>query len=217
MNQPKTSFWLKIGGGLIGLLVLVLLLGKGCSPNVNLGSLLSGSGSDAVTRVDTVTLTVRDTVTEYRTDTLWQREVVYLEREVPAEPQLVYLSAVEDSVSLYQGTNGDSTVDLRYRAWVRGDLVNIQLGYELLQPVTIRDTILQRFTEVKTETITRDLYKAGLYLGGGLSYGYSQNTLSNAVTPYFGASYLTRKGRAFSVDYVPLTGHIAVGVKQRIF
>lgn len=217
MKTNKTSFWLKIVGGAVAAILLALLVGKGCSGGVDLGGLLRPSGQDEVARVDTVYLVQRDTVTEYRTDTLWQREVVYLEREVPAEPQVVYLPAVEDSVNLYQGSNRDSTVDLKYRAWVKGDLVDIQLGYELLKPVTIRDTILQRFTETKTETITKELYRTGFYLGAGLSYGYSTRTLKNAVVPNFGASYLMRKGRLLNYDYAPALGTHTLSYKQRIF
>lgn len=189
-------------------LVLMLLLSKDCS-----GSLITNAikglvpNTEVVIKTDTVQVT--DTLVQIEIDTFYQKQIVYLDKIIPSQPDTIFV-VEEDTLNRYAGISEDSIAVIDYTAIVTGELINLQLGYKFKVPRLIEKTITETIRD--SVTITTELYKGGFYLGSGFRY---TPILESSIS--MDAGYLTKKGWYFGGSYEPSTKTIGVTAQKRIF
>ena len=206
MNVQK---WYNIASVAVISLLAIFLFSKGCSGE-KLGEVLKGMAPDTEVSIKVDTLIVRDTVREVKLDTFYQEKIVYLEKIVPADPVIVYLPAIGDTIKYYSGVAEDSTISITYNATVIGSLEELNLGYQYKKPTLIEKTITE--TVNKTETITKTVYKGGFYFGGG-----SRFQSGKSLIPTANAGYLTKKGWYIGYTYEPTLNSHTLNINKRLF
>lgn len=206
--KDKTKNWLRIGGIVSVLAIIIILSTRSCSSTFVADVLKDITpNTEAVIKRDTVRII--DTLIRIEIDTVYQKEIVYLEKIVRPAPDTVFI-VKEDTIRQYAGVSEDSTVLIDYAATVKGELEDLQLGYKLKAPRLIEKTITQTIRD--SITITTELYKGGFYLGSGLRY-----TPTFEPSPSIEAGYLTKKGWYYGGRYEPTTKTIGIAVQKRIF
>ena len=157
-----------------------------------------------VTKVRTERVEVLKTDTLRVTDTLYQKEVVYLEKVVHSAPDTVYIEN-EMILSKYEGGASDSTLRISYTATVLGDLQDMQLSYQLKKPTTIIETV------TITEQVEKEVFKGGFFLGVGATYQ------GGKTSPTVLTGYATQRGMYYGYGYAPTTKTHTVQVLRRLF
>ena len=153
MNKQKIYNYISLGT--IGVLAF-LLFSNGCTPRLS-----TETPAEIIKEVDP--LIIRDTILTYRTDTIRQKEIIYLGKDTPEAPDTIYREGpAADTVTVYSGFVEDSAAVVKYQARTRGELLDIGLWYRLKEPKIIERII--------TERVNVPAYKAGFYLGSGLEY-----------------------------------------------
>lgn len=190
-------------------ILITMTLSKGCGGSATVELIKEfAPNTEVVLRIDTVT--IRDTFVEVRVDSFYQDKIVYLDKIVPSKPDTVYILE-QDTISLYAGEVEDTTLTITYEARTKGELLDLELGYLLKPPSIIERTITETVTE--TNTITKKVYRGGLYIGSGVRY--EPNILKPILTTDLG--YLTRKGWYFGYSFEPTTKSHKLNFKRRIF
>lgn len=203
--MKKLQTWYNILSVVVITILLTMVGGSGSG----LAKILKefAPNNDVVIQRDTVVKV--ENLVEIQIDSFYQKEIVYLDRVVPSAPDTVYIVA-EDTISRYAGVVEDTTININYEAETIGQLVGLELSYEIKKPTLIEKTVTE--TVFKTETITEKIYKGGFYIGSGLRYEPAQSPI---ITTDVG--YLTPKGWYYGYSFEPSTKSHKITAKKRLF
>lgn len=157
---------------LIGI-VLVLLL---CFLPFLCNKPRGGARGEEVTGRDTL-ITV-DTSITVTSETIWQKQIVYLPTIAPKKPAEVV--EVKDSSgqtkylqNVYKDSAEDETLKIWATAHVNGVLDSLKLKYKLKAPKTIENT--KEVLVEKKVKVSEKVYQNGFYLGASVQVGPNGN------------------------------------------
>jgi hypothetical protein len=189
--MKKHNTWIGIEAVIIGLLLLVLLFLKQCESNVEVVNPVSRV---VYTKIDTVTIIKRDTITRYVT------------LKVPAP--IPHVTPDGDTLQTYTQEYSDSILDATLTAKLKGKLDSWDFKYKPKIPVTITNTITvtNTITETKEVNVPKNmLFVNGVILGN-----------MNNIDGGLGISFYHKKGYIYQLNYLPLSRGIIGGISFQL-
>ena len=189
--MKKHNTWIGIEAVIIGLLLLVLLFLKQCESKVEVVNPVSRV---VYTKIDTVTIIKRDTVTRY------------VKLKVPTP--IPHVTPDGDTAQTYVQEYSDSILDATVTATMKCKLDSWALKYKLKIPTTITNTIT--VTNTVTETKEVNVPKNMLFVNG-VVVG-NMNNLDGGL----GISFYHKKGYIYQLNYLPITRGIIGGVSFQL-
>lgn len=180
----------------IALLLITLL--KNCS-NVEINDPKDFKGITEVSRTI-------DTIVNHTYDTIWQYEKIYLPSDTIV---LIDSFLIQDTtVYGYAGAQRDEQINVSYELNTTGELQDIALSYELLEPITTVEYVDRRIYE----EVTLNKYQTGFYVGGGLDYIGELNRLDFNIS----AALTLKKGYYLGYRFAPITKSHGLQFKYRL-
>jgi hypothetical protein len=189
--MKKHNTWIGIEAVIIGLLLLVLLFLKQCESNVEVVNPVSRV---VYTKIDTVTIIKRDTITRY----------VTLKVPVP----IPHVLPDGDTLQTYTQEYSDSILDATLTAKLKGKLDSWDFKYKAKIPITITNTIT--VTNTVTETKEVNVPKNMLFVNGVIVG--NMNNLDGGL----GISFYHKKGYIYQLNYLPLSRGIIGGISFQL-
>ena len=189
--MKKHNTWIGIEAVIIGLLILVLLFLKQCESKVEVTNPVSRV---VYTKIDTVTIIKRDTVTRY----------VTLKVPVP----IPHVTPDGDTLQTYTQEYSDSILDATLTAKLKGKLDSWDFKYKAKIPITITNTIT--VTNTVTETKEVNVPKNMLFVNGVIVG--NTNNLDGGL----GISFYHKKGYIYQLNYLPLSRGIIAGISFQL-
>ena len=189
--MKKHNTWIGIEAVIIGLLLLVLLFLKQCDNKVEVVNPVSRV---VYTKIDTVTIIKRDTVTRY------------VKLKVPTP--IPHVTPDGDTLQTYVQEYSDSILDATITATLKCKLDSWAFKYKAKIPITITNTIT--VTNTVTETKEVNVPKNMLFVNG-VVVG-NMNNLDGGL----GISFYHKKGYIYQLNYLPITRGIIGGVSFQL-
>jgi hypothetical protein len=189
--MKKHNTWIGIEAIIIGLLLLVLLFLKQCESKVEVVNPVSRV---VYTKIDTVTIIKRDTVTRY------------VKLKVPTP--IPHVTPDGDTVQTYVQEYSDSILDATVTATMKCKLDSWALKYKLKIPTTITNTITvtNTVTEIKEVNVPKNmLFVNGVVVG-------NTTNLDGGI----GISFYHKKGYIYQLNYLPMTNKVVVGISFQL-
>ncbi len=189
--MKKHNTWIGIEAVIIGLLLLVLLFLKQCESKVEVVNPVSRV---VYTKIDTVTIIKRDTITRY----------VTLKVPVP----IPHVTPNGDTLQTYTQEYSDSILDATLTAKLKGKLDSWNFKYKAKIPITITNTIT--VTNTITETKEVNVPKNMLFVNGVIVG--NMNNLDGGL----GISFYHKKGYIYQLNYLPISRGIIGGISFQL-
>ena len=189
--MKKHNTWIGIEAVIIGLLLLVLLFLKQCESKVEVTNPVSRV---VYTKIDTVTIIKRDTITRY----------VTLKVPVP----IPHVTPDGDTLQTYTQEYSDSILDATLTAKLKGKLDSWDFKYKAKIPITITNTIT--VTNTITETKEVNVPKNMLFVNGVIVG--NTNNLDGGL----GISFYHKKGYIYQLNYLPVSRGIIAGISFQL-
>jgi len=189
--MKKHNTWIGIEAVIIGLLLLVLLFLKQCESKVEVTNPVSRV---VYTKIDTVTIIKRDTVTRYVT------------LKVPTP--IPHVTPDGDTLQTYTQEYSDSILDATLTAKLKGKLDSWDFKYKAKIPITITNTIT--VTNTVTETKEVNVPKNMLFINGVIVG--NTNNLDGGI----GISFYHKKGYIYQLNYLPVSRGIIAGISFQL-
>ena len=189
--MKKHNTWIGIEAVIIGLLLLVLLFLKQCDSKVEVVNPVSRV---VYTKIDTVTIIKRDTVTRY------------VKLKVPTP--IPHVTPDGDTLQTYTQEYSDSILDATLTAKLKGKLDSWDFKYKAKIPITITNTIT--VTNTVTETKEVNVPKNMLFVNG-VVVGNMNN-----IDGGLGISFYHKKGYIYQLNYLPVSRGIIAGISFQL-
>ena len=189
--MKKHNTWIGIEAVIIGLLLLVLLFLKQCDSKVEVVNPVSRV---VYTKIDTVTIIKRDTVTRY------------VKLKVPTP--IPHVTPDGDTLQTYTQEYSDSILDATLTAKLKGKLDSWDFKYKAKIPITITNTITvtNTVTETKEVNVPKNmLFVNGVFVG-------NMNNLDGGL----GISFYHKKGYIYQLNYLPVSRGIIAGISFQL-
>jgi hypothetical protein len=138
--------------------------------------------------IKTDTVTVIKMVT--KSDTVRQKEIVYLPAKKLPEPKIINV-APDTAQYIYNDKQEDSTLIIGYSVYTKTPLDSIRISYLLKQPKTITNTVTETITKEITKTV--EITRNRFYVGGGISYADEK--------PDFHGALLFVSKKKYAIEY----------------
>jgi len=189
--MKKHNTWIGIEAVIIGLLLLVLLFLKQCESKVEVTNPVSRV---VYTKIDTVTIIKRDTVTRYVT------------LKVPTP--IPHVTPDGDTLQTYTQEYSDSILDATLTAKLKGKLDSWDFKYKAKIPITITNTITVTNTIKETKEV--NVPKNMLFVNGVIVG--NTNNLDGGI----GISFYHKKGYIYQLNYLPVSRGIIAGISFQL-
>ena len=189
--MKKHNTWIGIEAVIIGLLLLVLLFLKQCESKVEVTNPVSRV---VYTKIDTVTIIKRDTVTRYVT------------LKVPTP--IPHVTPDGDTLQTYTQEYSDSILDATITATLKCKLDSWQFKYKPKIPTIITNTVTvtNTITNVKEVNVPKNMLFINI-VGIG-----NANTIDGGL----GISFYHKKGYIYQLNYLPITKTVVGGISFQL-
>jgi hypothetical protein len=125
-------------------------------------------------------------------DTVYQKEIVYLPAKPLPTPEIINV-APDTAQYIYSDKQEDSTLIIGYSVYTKVPLDSIRISYLLKQPKTITNTVTETIYKDITKTV--EIKRNRFYLGGGASYA------DNKIDFQASALFTSKSSWAISYSY----------------
>jgi len=185
----KNTSWIDAKSITIVVLIILLLLLNKCKNDLKVEP---ATKTVTETRIDTVTIIKRDTITRY------------VKLKVPTP--VISIAPDGDTLQTYVQEYSDSILDATITATLKCKLDSWQFKYKPKIPTTITNTVTNTITQTKEVNIPKNMLLINI-VGIG-----NANTIDGGL----GISFYHKKGYIYQLNYLPITKTVVGGISFQL-